>query len=131
MTREQKLDLVEYRMSNSEKTLVEVEVLLQNKLWNIAVNRLYYACFYAVSALLVYNDISTKTHAGARQMLGLHFIDTEMMNKENGRFYSKIFTMRHKGDYEDFIDYAESDVTELILPAKTFINQVQELLSRQ
>ena len=32
MTREQKLDLVEYRMANSKKTLVEVEVLPQNKL---------------------------------------------------------------------------------------------------
>ena len=36
--------------------------------------------------------------------------------------------MRHKGDYEDFIDYEESDVVDLILPAKNFINQVQELL---
>ncbi len=131
MTSEQKSDLVQYRMTNAMKTLAEVEVLVQNRLWNIGVNRLYYACFYAVSALLINSDISTRTHAGAIKMLGLHFVNKGLISEDKGSFYTKLYTMRHKGDYEDFIDYVESDVTELILPAKIFINQVQELLTRQ
>ncbi len=128
MTKEQKWDLAEYRMTNAIKTIAEVDVLVQNRLWNIAVNRLYYACFYAVSALLINSDVSTRTHAGAIKMLGLHFINKSIISDEAGSFYTKLFTMRHKGDYEDFIDYEESDVVDLILPAKNFINQVQELL---
>ena len=57
MTSEQKWDLVQYRLANAKKTLREVDLLIQNRLWNIAVNRLYYACFYAVTALLLNNEI--------------------------------------------------------------------------
>ncbi len=39
---------VKYRMQRAKETLVEIETLIENKFWNTAVNRLYYACFYAV-----------------------------------------------------------------------------------
>jgi uncharacterized protein (UPF0332 family) len=73
-------------MTNAIKTIAEVEVLVQNRLWNIAVNRLYYACFYAVSALLINSDVSTRTHAGAIKMLGLHFINKSIISVEAGSF---------------------------------------------
>lgn len=72
MTNEQKIDLIQYRFTNAKKTLAEVDVLIQNNLCNTAVNRLYYACFYAVSALLSHNDVNTRTHAGTIQMFGQH-----------------------------------------------------------
>jgi enterochelin esterase family protein len=40
--------------------------MIENNKWNTAVNRLYYACFYAVIALLLKNDIETQSHNGAR-----------------------------------------------------------------
>ncbi|MGN6540887.1 MAG: HEPN domain-containing protein [Ginsengibacter sp.] len=55
-------------MTKSKKTLAEIELLIQNELWNTAVNRLYYACYYAVIALLINKEIDTLTHTGARQL---------------------------------------------------------------
>src|ERR1039458_1912453 len=123
MTSEQKWDLVQYRLANAKKTLREVDLLIQNRLWNIAVNRLYYACFYAVTALLLNNEINTKTHSGAMKMLGLHFVNKGIITDDAGSFYTKIFTMRYKGDYEDYIDYVENDVIVLITPAEELINR--------
>jgi len=60
MTKEQKDALVKYRITKAKETLADIDLLLQSRLWNIAINRLYYACFYAVSALLAENDIFTK-----------------------------------------------------------------------
>jgi len=51
MTNEE-LDLVAYRLARAEETLKDAEILAAQKRWGSCVNRLYYACFYAASALL-------------------------------------------------------------------------------
>ena len=57
-------DLISYRIQRSEETLSEVDILIRNKLWNTAINRLYYACYYAATALLLKYDIKATTHTG-------------------------------------------------------------------
>jgi uncharacterized protein (UPF0332 family) len=66
-------EYVSRRIANAKKTLEEVDILIENKLWNMSVNRLYYACFYAVTALLYNYDMDTKTHSGAQTLFGQHF----------------------------------------------------------
>jgi len=117
-----------YRISRARETLKEVDKHVENELWNTAVNRLYYACYYAVIALLISKEIKAQTHAGARQMFGLHFVKTGIVDKELGRYYSNIFDKRLTGDYEDFIDYKKEDVLALIKPARTFIQEIEKLL---
>ena len=68
MTEEQRDDLVKFRISKAIDTLNEIEVLFKNEFWNTAVNRLYYACFYAVTALLIDKGLYSKTHSGTKQM---------------------------------------------------------------
>lgn len=103
-------------------------MLIQNELWNTAINRLYYACYYAVIALLVKNDIQVQTHAGVRQMFGLHFIKAELISKELGKFYTDIFDKRLTGDYDDFVDYSREEIIELFEPAKKFVNTIEKIL---
>ena len=45
-------DYIRYRLERAKETLLEVNSHLSNGFWNTAINRMYYACFYAVSALL-------------------------------------------------------------------------------
>ena len=44
--------LVQYRLDRAREALAEAALLLDSGHANTGVNRLYYACFYAVSALL-------------------------------------------------------------------------------
>lgn len=53
MTDEERKAVVSYRMDNAVRTLNEVLDHSERGYWNTAVNRMYYACFYAASALLV------------------------------------------------------------------------------
>ncbi|GAB1417157.1 hypothetical protein MASR2M117_25630 [Paludibacter sp.] len=64
---------------------------MDNELWNTAINRLYYACYYAVSALLIANQIETHTHAGVRQMLALHFVKTGKLSKHYFNIFGSLF----------------------------------------
>ena len=54
--------LVSYRMKRAKETLHEADVLIAEGCYNAAINRLYYACYYAVIALLVKNHIVAQTH---------------------------------------------------------------------
>ncbi len=81
-----KAEFVKYRITRANETLLETEFLLENNLLNTAINRLYYACFYAVNALLFQHDIFAKSHAGVKQMFGLHFIKTGIITGDAGDF---------------------------------------------
>ena len=62
---ENKDEYIKYRFQRAEESLDDALILIENKKWNTAINRLYYSCFYAVIALLLNNDIETRTHDGA------------------------------------------------------------------
>ena len=102
MTNEERKDIITYRIENAKTTLAEVKSHIENGVYNTAVNRMYYTCFYAASALLIANKIQVKSHEGVRQQLGLHFVLTGKISQEQGKFYSLLYSKRTAGDYEDF-----------------------------
>lgn len=128
MTDNERKDIVAYRIAKARETYDEVDILVQNNLWNTAINRLYYACYYAITALLIANNLSVNTHAGVRQLFGLHFIKTNKVDRELGRRFSELFDLRQSGDYKDFVDYTEEEVNELLEPAKQLIDAVIKLI---
>jgi uncharacterized protein (UPF0332 family) len=128
MIEKNKQEIISYRIKKAQETFQEVQLLIDNRLWTTAVNRLYYACYYAVSALLIKHDIKTQTHNGTRQMFGLHFIKTERIPKDLGKLYSDLFDMRHSGDYEDFVDYSQEDILAVLSPAKDLIFRIEQLV---
>ena len=131
MNSEDRAALVRYRMARASEVLAEVHVHVEHRFWNTAVNRLYYACYYAVSALLLSKGISATTHSGVRQMFGLHFIKEELIPKDLGKFYSDIFDMRQTGDYEDYLDFTEEDVLDLQEPAQRLIETISVILRQE
>ncbi len=128
MNDQERLELAAYRLSKAFSTYDEVALLTENKLWNTAVNRLYHACYYAVSALLISKNITSKTHNGTRQLFGLHFVKTGIISIETGKFFSYIFDKRQTGDYDDFYDFDKEDVLELFEPANELILIISKLI---
>ena len=125
-----KIAFVHRRLANAKKTCEEVATFhIANQLWNTSVNRLYYACYYAVSALLYYYDFESKTHSGTKRLFELHFIKTGIIDPQFGDFYAKLFAMRQNADYEDGIEYEKDDVIVLVEPANLLISVVQKVLT--
>jgi uncharacterized protein (UPF0332 family) len=130
MNDQERRELVEYRISRAKATLDEVQLHVSNELWNTAINRLYYACYYAVIALLISQKILTQTHAGVRQMFGLHFIKNGLIDKELGKYYSDIFDKRQTGDYDDYISFSKEEVLSMIEPAKKLISSIEKMIHK-
>jgi len=94
-------ELVKFRLEKANATIAEIPVLIENKFYRTAANRLYYACFYAVTALLVRDGYETHTHNGVKTLLGLHYIKNNKIEKTFGKMYDQLFNLRLTGDYED------------------------------
>lgn len=130
MTEYKPEDYSKYRIQKAKETIAEVEIQIQNEFWNTAINRMYYACFYAVSALLVKHEIETSSHTGVRQQFGQLFVKTGKFDKKLAKHYTDLFEKRHKGDYNDFFDFDEETVNRLLPISKEFINKIEELIEK-
>ena len=122
------LDYINYRLNRAHETIKDVEVLMGIGSWNSATNRLYYACFYAVSALLIKHNINTKSHSGTRTKFGELFVVTHKISPELGRVYTFLFDNRLKGDYSDFFKMDEDRFIRLLEPSKELIKEIEKLL---
>ena len=109
-------------MESARKMLSEVESHRENGFYNTAVNRMYYACYYAATAKLISMGIEVKSHDGVRLNLGKHVVMAEHLSPDLGRFYSRLFSKRSTGDYDDFINHTLETVDELLPQARQFIN---------
>ena len=72
--------------------------------------------------------IEAKTHAGVRQMLGLHFIRTGKLSVEAGNIYSNLFSKRQSGDYDVFIYFDQNTTNTLYPQAENFIDSIEKLI---
>lgn len=109
-------------MESARKMLSEVESHRENGFYNTAVNRMYYACYYAATAKLISMGIEVKSHDGVRLNLGKHVVMAWHLSPDLGRFYSRLFSKRSTGDYDDFINHTLETVDELLPQARQFID---------
>ena len=117
-------DLISYRLQRANETLEDARILANSERWNACVNRLYYACFYAVSALLIQNSLSSSKHAGVRSLFNRHYVKTGKVPKNLARTYNDLFERRQESDYMDFISFKASQVRRWIPQAEAFVEHI-------
>jgi uncharacterized protein len=121
-------EYINYRIEKSEEAYQDALILYKSGSWNATVNRLYYACYYLVSALCLKNGFESKTHTGLKNQLNLNYIKTRKIPVEMGRLYADLFDSRQKGDYGDLFDFDKETVESLLNPVKEFLETLKKLL---
>lgn len=129
---EDRREIVKYRLEKSLRTYNEAVGSIANGYFETAANRLYYAAYYAVSALLVSYKYEASTHNGVIQIFGKAFIKSKVLERRYGTIFNQLFSLRMTGDYEDrrFLDI-EEDVKPLIEPTKELIDVVSVMAQEQ
>jgi uncharacterized protein (UPF0332 family) len=128
MSTPSKEDIIKIKIGRAVKTLLEADKMIEFNFYRAALNRLYYACFYAATALTYKKDILTKTHSGVKQMLGLHYVSPDIITKRLGTFYANIFMSRLGSDYDDLAEPDPEMVKEYAILAKEFVLTAQNIL---
>jgi len=121
-------ELIAHRLQRARESLEDARILADAKRWNPSVNRLYYACFYAVSALLAQQGLASSRHAGVRSLFNQHFVHTGKVPKDQAQIYNDLFERRQEGDYVDFVRFNESQVRAWLPRAETFVEHIAEIL---
>lgn len=124
-------DLVRHRLGRAQETLEDARILAGAARWNACVNRLYYACFYGVSALLVRDGLSSSKHAGVRSLFNRQYVKTGKIPKGLARIYNDLFERRQEGDYIDFVSFGESQVLPWISEAEELLGHITQLLHQE
>lgn len=124
---EEKRDtVVRLEIAKAFSTQEEVDFL-----WNAAANRLYYAVFHAVSALLIPDGIRIKSHKGAGIMLNQHYIQTDKISPNLGKLYRRLELMREESDYNCFYNTSPDELKKELEPARELINTIAKMVVPQ
>ncbi|HOU03284.1 MAG TPA: HEPN domain-containing protein [Bacteroidales bacterium] len=130
MNKPLKEDYIQYRINLARETLQAAKLLAEKGHWISVMNRLYYVCFYAISALLYKDNLNVTTHSGAKRQFSKHYITTGKIDKSLGKTYAKIFDLRHKGDYGDFFDPDREQTMGFFGPVEELVQEIESLLNK-
>jgi hypothetical protein len=118
-------------MERALETLEEARLLLASGHTNTYVNRLYYACFYAVSALLLLRGKAFAKHSGIRSAFHQEFVRSGMVSRELGQLYDRLFDNRQKADYADLVVFSPEDVMPWLEETVEFVQTLAEITRKE
>ena len=121
-------DLIKYRLDRAENALEEAHLLFESDHINTYVNRLYYATFYAVSALLLCQDISTSKHSHLRSVFHKKFVKPGIIPVEHGKHFDILFNSRQEGDYGDYVIFKANDVAHWQTKTADLVNFIKRII---
>ncbi|NWG28738.1 MAG: HEPN domain-containing protein [Ignavibacteriaceae bacterium] len=109
----------------------DARILARSERWDACVNRLYYACFYAVTGLLMLDGLSSSKHTGVRSLFNKHYVKSEKVSKKLASIYNDLFERRQEVDYIDFTNFSKEQVLPLIAKAEEFITVISRLIEER
>lgn len=121
--------LIEYRLTQARDSIREADVLDQFGMSRRSVmNRLYYAMFYAVLALLQEKEMGTSKHSGAIALFDREYVKAGLFPKEMSKALHRAFELRQKGDYMEDAEVTADDVAEIKSAAERFVEGAAKIL---
>ena len=123
--------IVIMQLEKADKVLSELDFAVQGQRWSIAANRLYYALFHSVKALLISDRHEVGTHRGAVGLFSLHYVKTGIFTKEEGHLYGRLQTLRENGDYNCFIEVTREDIEPFIEPTRQLIDKIKDYIKQK
>ena len=126
---EKKRQLALNRLQQADESLDEARYLFDgHKSPRAIINRTYYAMFYAILALLIYEEYGSSKHSGVLSYFNSRFVKDGLIPRELGRAVNKAFDMRIRGDYREKVFLTKEQVAPILDQAKDFIRAVREYL---
>ena len=115
-----------YRLKQAEESVDEARYLFEgSKSPRSVVNRAYYAMFYAVLGLLIFEPYSSSKHSGILSYFNRNFIKTGKISKDLGRAVNRAFDLRQRTDYREEFNISRDQAEPFIGWAEMFVSSVK------
>jgi uncharacterized protein (UPF0332 family) len=122
--------LARHRLSRAEAAFSEGDHLLNANAFMGAVNRFYYAAFYAARALLAVRELDSSRHSGVISLFQAQFVKPGLISIETAKALPRAFEKRQKSDYGDFSDVTASEAQSIREGVADFLEQCELLLDQ-
>lgn len=120
--------IVDLEINKAYRHYNQALIMQREEQWDGMANRLYYAVFHAVSALLIYNQYVVNTHKGSHALLAQYFVKTNKLPKSYGDLYQKLERMREESDYNCTYNEEPYVLQNNIAPAKEMIDTIASMV---
>lgn len=120
--------LVEFEVEKAHKLIDQFPILENAELWDTLANRVYYAVFHAVTALLIKNGLHAGSHQGVSVLFNKHFVKENLIDEKYGRLLARLENMREKSDYTCLFETTKEEVLPMIPQAKEMISIIEKLI---
>ena len=124
-------ELAQSRSARARETLAEARALLERGSAAGAVNRAYYAAFYAARALLATSALDSSKHSGVLAIFDRHFVLAGLIAREHGRALHDLFTERTRADYADQPGFDLESAAKLVKLADALVQAAATLLEKR
>ena len=118
-------------IENAREMLKVAQLLLDNDFYTSAVNRAYYAVFYAANALLITKKLSSSKHSGVISLFRQHFVKTGLIDPEYSKIYGRMLEGRREGDYELQASWTREEVQTHLGDATRFVMEMERWLKQK
>lgn len=88
--------------------------------------RIYYACFYAVSALLLCKGLSAHRHSGVRALFHRELVKPGLASVKASKYYDALLEERLRADYGDFATFETAQVKDWLDKAPGFLAEIEK-----
>jgi len=121
-------DLIIHNTEKAISTQKEVEFLIKNKYYSLALNRIYYGMFYIISAVAIKNGFSTSNHSQIIGWFNKNYVKEKKIDRKIGRMIYRAFEQRMKSDYNILHKFTLEDAIIGLSNLKEVIQSISELM---
>jgi uncharacterized protein (UPF0332 family) len=123
--------LVCSRLEQADDALNAARILLEQHSVRAAVNRAYYAMFYAVLALLALRKQETSKHSGVISLFDREFVRPGVFSRDLSQWLHRAFRQRLAADYAPLRTVSKDEAQQMFDEAQAFVARVREHLARE
>ena len=122
--------LAQHRIARANAALQEADLLIEQQHFSGALNRVYYAAFYAARALLATRNLDSSRHTGVIALFQEHFVRTGLVSTDTARALPRAFEKRQTSDYGDFSEPSSDEVLSLRSQVEAFVRACEQAVHK-
>ncbi len=119
-------ELTRYRFEQADEALEEAGILLDAGYCRGALNRAYYAMFYALQVLVIINKIKVSKHSGVISYFDREFVKPGIIDKKFSKWLHRLFDLRQDADYGDMFTPSEGQCRQAFGHAREFVQCIRD-----
>ena len=107
--------LVNHRLNQAAETIELVRFLIFSGKLSVAVNRIYYGMYYALTALSLKYNYETSKHGQLIGWFNKEFVASLRVEIKYGKIIRRVYQNRTKGDYDAFVVFSVEEAESMFV----------------